>query len=665
MLVKSALTAALAATAHSFLVPPDFSADDIAFAQVAPLDLSENDRAISVECAGCPVSVPEGSGPAVVSADVPNRLDMVFSIEASPAGDRFLANGFELFPNPETFPAPLVAEHVSGAIVNAHLRVVSETKALGYQVHIYPLAKDDGQQFIEVIAVDLQIVEVGGVFVDDIPLVKVLLGKKGDDLAIMDVETVQPTGPSAPEAECTTFICSLKTFFAGMKSSFKRPCPGRLAGGFHDPPHHGPPHHGLPPPPPPPPPPHHGLPPPPPPPPPPPHDAPPHHGPPHHGPPHHGPPHDMHHHPHFSHHGHVGSVLSVVAMVVMRLVLPIVFGIFVGVLVGLIAMAFLSFVQVLSAAVRRRKSQPKSHKAESTEAVIVDEEKAGLLEGQEDIEPPPSAPKTTSGTPPSSSPAAAAAAVRTSSPPPPPTRPTLITRSSSTSPDPARPRTQSYLPSSILAPRVAVALNVPKPWHLLLFASRLLSIAPAASWGWPSALLLLDGVITSFVEGGGWEFAETASALACIWCFAAGYLSFFFTDCLMSRWLINYTPQATVVRLLAINAVNAYVTSTVLSLLGGFHDARLLLPGWIGIATTLTICYHITHQQITIRKETSTSINVFSIASFISMLALLALLYSRHKDHPDFPDIPLVAAVRRLVAEARRAARSRSGAEEL
>lgn len=53
--------------------------------------------------------------------------------------------------------------------------------------------------------------------------------------------------------------------------------------------------------------------------------------------------------------------------------------------------------------------------------------------------------------------------------------------------------------------------------------------------------------------------------------------------------LINYTPQATIVRLLTINAVNAYVTSTVLSLLGGFRDARLLLPGWIGIATVCSI----------------------------------------------------------------------------
>lgn len=39
------------------------------------------------------------------------------------------------------------------------------------------------------------------------------------------------------------------------------------------------------------------------------------------------------------------------------------------------------------------------------------------------------------------------------------------------------------------------------------------------------------------------------------------------------------------VRLLTINACNAYITSGVLSLTGGFQDPRLLLPGWIGIAT--------------------------------------------------------------------------------
>lgn len=143
--------------------------------------------------------------------------------------------------------------------------------------------------------------------------------------------------------------------------------------------------------------------------------------------------------------------------------------------------------------------------------------------------------------------------------------------------------------------------------------------------------------------------------------------------------LINYTPQATIVRLLSINAVNAYLTLTVLSLTGGFQDPRLLLPGWVSIATvwtllpslvmgdmtaspfeeaggpeeeepmdecttltscppqTLTICYHVTHQKINIRKETSTSVNVFSIASYITMIVLLAHMQTYQSDYPTMP----------------------------
>lgn len=117
----------------------------------------------------------------------------------------------------------------------------------------------------------------------------------------------------------------------------------------------------------------------------------------------------------------------------------------------------------------------------------------------------------------------AAPPARLKRPPPQPSASAPTTTTPSASPSSSDPGPESptspgaHLPSSFLAPRVAVALNVPGPWHIFLFASRLLSIAPAVAWGWPSALLLLDGVISSFVEGGGWEFAETASALACIW----------------------------------------------------------------------------------------------------------------------------------------------------
>ncbi len=60
---------------------------------------------------------------------------------------------------------------------------------------------------------------------------------------------------------------------------------------------------------------------------------------------------------------------------------------------------------------------------------------------------------------------------------------------------------------------------------------------------------------------------------------------------------------------------------------------------------TLTVIYHITQRKINIRKETSMSISVFSIASFVSMVALLAQL---HSNRSDYPDIPLLNLVRRL-----------------
>ncbi|KAG5983005.1 hypothetical protein E4U54_006293 [Claviceps lovelessii] len=191
---------------------------------------------------------------------------------------------------------------------------------------------------------------------------------------------------------------------------------------------------------------------------------------------------------------------------------------------------------------------------------------------------------------------------------------------------------------SILQPRVAVVLNVDPQWHPYLFAFRLLSIVPAVWWGLPCALQLILSILPGqerivVVRGGAWDgrvhsshdavpFALTEGALATIW--------------------------ATIVRLLTINAVNAYLTMTVLSLAGGFQDPRLMLPGWISIATTLTVSYHITHQKINIRKETSTSINVFSIASYISMVTLLVHM---HSFQHNYPTVPLVGRIHRICNE--------------
>ncbi|KAK4177514.1 N-glycosylation protein-domain-containing protein [Triangularia setosa] len=242
--------------------------------------------------------------------------------------------------------------------------------------------------------------------------------------------------------------------------------------------------------------------------------------------------------------------------------------------------------------------------------------------------------------------------------------------------------------TSVLRPRVAVVLGISTPWQVLLFISRLGSIIPGVWLGLPCALrlvyMIFSILVTNHVVVGsgqhGFSFGRlskpsstisctsppsvpttevpptripttgfdipfetslriTETLLATIWCVASSYLSFFFTDCLMSRWLLNYTPQATIVRLLAISALNGWCTWGVLYLTGGSEDPRLLLPGWIVISTTLTLLYHLTQRKINIRKETRASISAFSIASFISMVALLAQL---HSNRTDYPDIPLV-----------------------
>jgi len=148
------------------------------------------------------------------------------------------------------------------------------------------------------------------------------------------------------------------------------------------------------------------------------------------------------------------------------------------------------------------------------------------------------------------------------------------------------------------------------------------------------------------------RFRVTEVFLAVLWCCSSAWLSFYFTDCLMSRWLLNYTPQgsalfksdhplltyqATLVRLLTINSMNAYITSWVLYLSGGSEDPRLLLPAWISIASTLTFLYHLTHPRLAILKETSLSISVFSIASFISMVSLLLQLHLTRENDPPVP----------------------------
>ncbi|KAF3403796.1 hypothetical protein F1880_010160, partial [Penicillium rolfsii] len=209
--------------------------------------------------------------------------------------------------------------------------------------------------------------------------------------------------------------------------------------------------------------------------------------------------------------------------------------------------------------------------------------------------------------------------------------------------------------SSPLHPRVAVILGVDRRWYIPLLVCRALSTLPAAWWGLRCAFTFLaellhirpgmgrEGWAAAIVGSVGQEwdverrFRVTEVALAIMWCCASAYLSYFFADCMMSRWLLNYTPPAVVIRLLTTNGLIAYITSWVLYLSGASSDPRLLLPAWISITTTLTFVYHATQNHATIKRETAASLLVVSVASFLSMSSLLLQLHLTRENEPEVP----------------------------
>lgn len=51
----------------------------------------------------------------------------------------------------------------------------------------------------------------------------------------------------------------------------------------------------------------------------------------------------------------------------------------------------------------------------------------------------------------------------------------------------------------------------------------------------------------------------------------------------MNRWLIYYTPMATVVRLFTIESLIGFITNKAVKYIG-LNDPRMFLPAWIFVA---------------------------------------------------------------------------------
>ncbi|KAI0975581.1 hypothetical protein F4678DRAFT_456933 [Xylaria arbuscula] len=360
----------LVATTNALLLPPDIPiADDAVKALPVPTDIDADvvlskipdSQTLDLECPGC---FRVGRKQEKV---IPSHLKLDFSIESTDGADRLTVNGYELYPNPDllrsTLMAPVLPDmasrrHGEGPRLRGGPNRPQKSQRLGFAMETEAVPTDD-EEDLQLINVEIQIIEVGDVFVESIPNVQVKLVKTpSGKLAIGTIDTIRFHTPGSPDGrkECSSTVCKWKALFFEKLArifSFKG------CNGPHPPPPHGH-HHGEH---------HHG------------------HG---HGPGSH--PHPPPPHPH--HMGHKHSWGHGFRVFVTHILFPIIIGIIAGVSASLIGMLVGTFIVFVWRLLFRRSSTRSSHRCRYAHKAgrhenAADEEKSGLLSEQEDVEAPP------------------------------------------------------------------------------------------------------------------------------------------------------------------------------------------------------------------------------------------------------------------------------------
>ncbi|KAI6085286.1 hypothetical protein F4821DRAFT_152751 [Hypoxylon rubiginosum] len=374
MQLTSIITAAgLAASTNAILLPPDVSAsdNDIISTLPVPVEVDINlpkaaeTQNLKLKCPGCPVRIPH-HGEAKIVNDIPSHLELDFTIEPSDGVDRLLVNNFELYPNADPFRNSLVAAVRPDVVSRKQSKRPTHFKgpqpqnihSLGFGMQTTPVAKSE-EDSLELVMVELDIIEVGDIFIDGIPNVQVKLVKTPSGKLMMgEVETIESSmrNPMDKQEECATLICKWKAVIMQKLASLRlhKGCGGRPAHvkGTHDhvkgQGHHGRPHHAS--------------------------DDGEHRG----------------QRP-GSHQKNWGLLFKNIAS---HILLPVAVGILAGVAASILGMMVGTLVVFLWRLAFRRGGSRRSHrhgrhhKASHQEAVVEDE-KSGLMTGEEDVEAPP------------------------------------------------------------------------------------------------------------------------------------------------------------------------------------------------------------------------------------------------------------------------------------
>lgn len=363
MLLKPVILAAagLTAATQAFLLPPEISQSDIDIVDSLPdvqVQTVPQHVSLNVSCPGC-LSICKGKHSALDTAsDKPNKpshLEFDFWIDQTSEGDELVVNGYPLFPGRSgesfhhSFRAP-VARDGHGRSAEKKLRRHPPRRfppqELGYQLStdLRALNAEDGG--LALYEITLQVLKVGGVSVDGIPSVHIMVAMdiKTDALVLGGVTQSEPQPVFAvteKEEECTTFMCKWLAIVKDNVAKLKgKPCHGKNRS------HHGGHHH-------------------------------------HKGRPHKAGGHRRHH--------SWGELLN---NVVQHIVLPIAVGIVAGVSVSLVGMMVGTLTVTVWRTLFRRPSHRRSshsrkhshsqHNAPKAEVVVAEEEeKAGLVDHQE------------------------------------------------------------------------------------------------------------------------------------------------------------------------------------------------------------------------------------------------------------------------------------------
>lgn len=390
MLLRPFLAAAgLTAVANAFLVPPELSSAEIEAFESVPVEslAIAQTQSISLDCPGCPPvfhkkhhgdGKPKHHKQHKQHKQHSSHLELDFSVADA---QRLLVNGFELYPNSDPFSNVLVALQVSdkhkkqhhnkhhkddekeGKALKSHHKFrphehkpKTVEQQLGFSLQTHPVAQtaDEG---MDLVVVDLQIIEVGSVFVDGLPNIRVHLIKSPDNqLLIAKIEqTASENAPTSDDQKCTSYICQWRAIIASQLEKLKaHGCAGMMGalgghGGAHS--HH---HHG-----------HHGQQP-----------------------------------GHMTQHNRQHRWTLLFRKLTSHIILPVLVGIVAGVSVSILGMLvgtvlvglwrkFVRGQSFFPSHHCRRLARSSHHKASRQEAAFA-EEKSGLMANQEELPPPPS-----------------------------------------------------------------------------------------------------------------------------------------------------------------------------------------------------------------------------------------------------------------------------------